>query len=328
MFARYLSLVAIFLAVSCKEVDISPFPNWQNFAIENSSLPSNYIDEITVDNDGIAWIASANYLVRFDGNSFTSFKFSETSGERTGKIFIDHLNNKWFATYYWVYKFNGSSFEKYEPVLGLYLQRDKRLCMVRRSLVETLDIDTGESEFCETPGDQSGYLVSYKSMIEDLKGRKFGFRQNSIDGYVLDVTLDFCTKGQSIDGGDLGELVLSPDSLIYRTSRYGFNIIKTDLEIKYIDPANYQLPSAWILDIAISDNGSRVWVGCNKKYEDHFFTSAPRVGGLVEYNPADGKIAVYNTSNSGMVSDHVAAVAVSNNKILVGTDMGLSVYTP
>ncbi len=64
-------------------------------------LPQSSVISIVQTHDGYLWLATLNGLVRFDGNSFTSFDVNKTPGLPSNRIvflFVDSANTLWVGT--------------------------------------------------------------------------------------------------------------------------------------------------------------------------------------------------------------------------------------
>jgi hypothetical protein len=319
-----LQLVAVFF-LSCEE-DRTQHRGWKTFTTSNSTLPGNIISEITVDDNGVAWLGVENYLVWFDGKSFTRYKFADTP-DVVQAIYVDGHDNKWLDARSGLYKFDNTSFEKFAAVAGLFVEKDT-LWTVRGNQLEKIQISTGATISCTVAYD---FNDGYYELKKDLKGRYLaGTTQYRYTKQIQLIKNDFCSTSTTIVP-DLGEsepkLTISPDSLIYfTTGGSGLGIIKKDMSYELLHPWNGGLPSNWTLDIAVEGDGSKVWVA----YTSLWFTPEPPVpaSGLVEYSPNLGVVNVYDTSNSGLADDtYISAVAVMKNKVLAGTLKGLSVLT-
>jgi hypothetical protein len=75
---------------------------WVNYRKDNSEIPLYFglYDQITIDRQGIKWIASLEGLVRFDDKAWTLFN-SDNSPMPTNMTFyigVDNLNNKFIQT--------------------------------------------------------------------------------------------------------------------------------------------------------------------------------------------------------------------------------------
>lgn len=85
--------------------------------MENSNLPNNMNDHISIDKNGVIWLTTDEGLVTFNG---TEFKNAEQNITDKGKYFryyglsTDNRNTKWFFATGNVYSFNDNNWTKYE----------------------------------------------------------------------------------------------------------------------------------------------------------------------------------------------------------------------
>lgn len=73
--------------------------SWTRYTMDNSGLPSNYADDITVDRDGNKWIGTRDGLAKFDDENWTVFN-SENSDLPLGWIWavlVDNRDNVWIG---------------------------------------------------------------------------------------------------------------------------------------------------------------------------------------------------------------------------------------
>lgn len=77
----------------------------QNYVISHygmeDGLPQSTVNDITQTDDGYMWLATFGGLVRYDGNSFTTFNRSNTKGMRSDRIlhlYTDRQGTLWVAT--------------------------------------------------------------------------------------------------------------------------------------------------------------------------------------------------------------------------------------
>ena len=107
-FSFYLSLVNIFASVFCV---LLSFPTYTQSIFDNplvineeNGLPSNSVQQLMADEDGIVWIGSSGGLTRFDGMVIENYQYDpedSTSLLSHGvrDIFSDHENGKiWVST--------------------------------------------------------------------------------------------------------------------------------------------------------------------------------------------------------------------------------------
>ena len=304
------------------------FSNWKTLTTENSSMLDDVIVSITVDDADVAWIGTRNYLIRYDGTSFTNYKLSETTSNAIYEIVIDQLGNKWISAWSGLYKFDNSTFVKYsERVNDIYFVRKESTLYILKTFydVERLEIGTGVSESCVI--DPAAFRLG-----EGAGDRKFMCTFTSPFHTVVKVAGDnFCSSGTpvaTVHMAEYTELTAGPDSALYFTTPIeGFGIVKPDLSLKMINPENSDLPSGYTISIAPDQQRKTVWIGCNDIRHIETY-DPPDEGGLVEFSSATEVMNVYNTSNSGLPNNHVTVVAVQKDKILMGTPAGLTIFTP
>ncbi|MGE5430648.1 MAG: two-component regulator propeller domain-containing protein [Syntrophomonadaceae bacterium] len=113
---RYLLL--IFTVFTAYFNAFSQQPAWKVFNTSNSGLPTNNINCVAIDKDGIKWIGTDFGLVRYDDYSWQVFDDSNSPLIRNGRIIIssisiDSLNNKWICTTQGLYCFDGANWKSF-----------------------------------------------------------------------------------------------------------------------------------------------------------------------------------------------------------------------
>ena len=97
--------------------------NLKNYKISvwnsnNSNLPNNMNDHITIDKDGLIWLTVDEGLVNFDGKDFKNAEQNITDKGKFfsyNKITCDNDNVKWVSATNNIYSFNNTKWIKYEP---------------------------------------------------------------------------------------------------------------------------------------------------------------------------------------------------------------------
>ncbi|MGM0588503.1 MAG: ligand-binding sensor domain-containing protein [Bacteroidota bacterium] len=91
-----------------------------HFGMEDG-LPQSTVNDITQTPDGYMWLATFGGLVRYDGNSFTTFNRSNTPGMRSDRIlhlYTDSDGTLWVATENGFLRYQDGEFKSYEFKLG------------------------------------------------------------------------------------------------------------------------------------------------------------------------------------------------------------------
>lgn len=315
------------------EISIKTIANagWEYFNKSNSSMEQESITAIAVDGSGVAWIGAQNYLIAFDGHSFTNYKYTDLPS-KVKKIVIDQFNNKWLLTTSGLYKFNNSIFKSYGSARQIILHADATLSILRTGVVlEKLKIEQDVFESCsiiavEEYGNYVFSLEHVDDVAQDISGRAFCTSVGGITSWVyMSDTNNLCykhTKLFSIWEVWSIDFNISPDSLVYISTQGGaggLHILDKNLKVNHVGSQD-------ITSVAFQDDGTKVWLGCMVVNDEHF--KRHNAGGLQLYSPGHGFLNSYRTTNSGLLHDNVFAVAVMNNKILAGTQLGLSVFSP
>ena len=105
----YLHRIIFFCLIWALQADISLINaqeiDFQNYVITRfemkDGLPQSSVNDIIQTRDGYIWLATFGGLVRFDGNTFTTFNRSNTKGMRSDRIlnlYEDHEGAIWLST--------------------------------------------------------------------------------------------------------------------------------------------------------------------------------------------------------------------------------------
>ena len=73
---------------------------WRYFNTGNSGLKSNFIDDMAVNHDGRIWAGADEWLMIFNGTSWTSRDLDKDFGFKTwiNSFYLDSLNRMWITT--------------------------------------------------------------------------------------------------------------------------------------------------------------------------------------------------------------------------------------
>jgi len=121
-----LCLIALlFTAAACKKdkvvkpaptpADNETYPEWVNYNTTNSKLPNNQVNAITVNKNGIKWIATTDGLARLKGTEWTIYN---TDNSPLPSSFIQAVATEddgtvWIGTDKGLAKFNGAKWLVY-----------------------------------------------------------------------------------------------------------------------------------------------------------------------------------------------------------------------
>lgn len=91
-------------------ISITERPSWRTFDVYNSPLPSNRVNAIAVDDNGVGWIATDSGLARFDGINWTIYteQFRDPLLEyfepRVTNVITDRTGNVWVNAFSQIHK--------------------------------------------------------------------------------------------------------------------------------------------------------------------------------------------------------------------------------
>ena len=147
--------------------------NWEVFNINNSGIPDNRINNISLDNQRNLWISTLNGLVKFDYNSWTVYSTlnSGLPDDFVTSVQFDKNNFAWVTTYGGgAAKFDGSTWSTFNsdelPILNNFLFN---LC-----------IDKNNNKWFNCSG--SGISIFNENGISEVRHEK----GNSINKFYLE----------------------------------------------------------------------------------------------------------------------------------------------
>lgn len=76
---------------------------WTQYTTANSEIPSNQVNDLAIDKNGVIWLTTNKGIAAFDGKNWVVYnkKNSGLVEEDVLNISIDNKNNKWFGTYFY-----------------------------------------------------------------------------------------------------------------------------------------------------------------------------------------------------------------------------------
>lgn len=89
---------------------------WVDYQVSNSSIQSNNLTAIAIDNNNVKWIGSNNRgLIRYDGVSFINFDLTNSAvpSNQINCISVDNQNRIWIGTNFGIGIFDGISWSIY-----------------------------------------------------------------------------------------------------------------------------------------------------------------------------------------------------------------------
>ena len=88
---------------------------YENYTKSNTSIQFNAATSIDKDNAGNVYFYTANSLVKFNGQNFSEYSFTNKPYLHGNAIVVDKFNIVWLASDLGLIKFNGADFEIIEP---------------------------------------------------------------------------------------------------------------------------------------------------------------------------------------------------------------------
>ncbi|MDP2983702.1 MAG: two-component regulator propeller domain-containing protein [Candidatus Latescibacter sp.] len=94
------------------------------YTIWNTPLPSNHVEAVACDREGVIWLATDKGVARYDGNSWKLFRTTDGLAQnQVSEIYVDDQNTKWFVynptTPSGVTRYDGLTWKTYTTADGL-----------------------------------------------------------------------------------------------------------------------------------------------------------------------------------------------------------------
>ena len=302
--------------------------NWTVYNSSNSDLPDDLVSDIAIDEQNNKWIVTRKGLVKFDEVNWTIYYPSNFGlpSSSVRAIIIDKQGNKWIGTSEGVLKFDGINWDIYYPPIN------------------SLPYNTISSIVIDTQGNR---WIGTRDGLAKFDGVNWTVYNTSNSGLpdnnVIAIAID--GQGNKWIGTYSGGLAKFDGAnwTVYNTSNSGLPsnyvqaiaidrqgnkwIVLWDALAKFdgvkwrvYNISNSGLPSSRLTSLAIDQEGN-IWVGT-----EPYSSGGTWVGcGLAKFDGANW--TVYNTSNSGLPSNYVTAIAIDGqgNK-WIGTGGGLAKF--
>ncbi|MCX6232315.1 MAG: hypothetical protein NTZ33_12325, partial [Bacteroidetes bacterium] len=90
--------IYIFIIICLLNINLKA-QTFTNYTLSNTGVSINWASVLTIDKFGNLWIGSPNYLVKYNGSTWTSWCLNiSASVQDINSIAIDNQNNKWIGT--------------------------------------------------------------------------------------------------------------------------------------------------------------------------------------------------------------------------------------
>lgn len=298
---------------------------WKTYNRTNSTMPDNNVNCLFVDNDNVLWIGTNNGLVSLDNDVFSIY--STGNGKLPVNsirvITMDKNGFYWLGTSNGLIRFDKNSYVHYTA--GNSRLPDNTITSITVGKNNDLWIGTFSGGMVKFDGVSFTVFNIYNSDIPS----------NSIRALVYQPSSELLWIGTSNQGlvkfngtsfqsfniynsflpsNYISKIILYDESnIIVGTGQPGGNVGGLRMfngSIFIFIASNLSFTEGVVLDI-ILDSEKNIWFSTIN-------------GGLRYYNPQKQKI--FNTGNSGLVSNTITSIAIDKNNIKWAGNTGLSKY--
>ena len=290
---------------------------WMNFNTTNSLMPSNQVNAIAIDVQGVKWIAAEKGFVKFDNVNWVIYNRSNSSLSCPHPlgVAIDQYGIKWIATFcQGLVKFDGSTFTTYDtmatPVSSIAIDKnDIKWAGMQTGGVAKFD-GTNWIFYTSSNSPLPSNVIKYIAV--DPQNNKWIATDNGLAKFDDVNWTIYNTSNSGLPDNNVMTITIDNNSNKWiGTYTGGLAKFNTQGWVVY-DTLNSGLQCNLVYSIAL-DQQNTIWVGtCH--------------GGLNKFDGVNW--TVYNTSNSNLPQNWNSAIAIepNGNKWIGLHDNGLAAY--
>jgi ligand-binding sensor domain-containing protein len=315
----------LFIVVSSVvQLSIGQNPQWLVFDTSNTIMLSNYISDISIDNNNNKWISSNLGLSKFDNVDWTNFDTSN-SGLPTPQItsLATEGNIVWMGTSSNLNS-SGAGLVSFDGLIWTIY--DSTNTPMLSNSISSISIDNHNNKWV---GGVSGQVLKFNNntwtVFNNIYNSQWGFDIKNFDFNNDTVWLATGAGVSNFFGNSTWEHYNTLNSDLPSMTVF---TIKNENYIKWIgtwnglakvtgtewtiyNSANSILPHNGIISLAIESNGTK-WIGTYG-------------GGLVKFDGTT--MTVFNTSNSDIPNNFIRTIQIDkNSNKWIGTNKGVAVF--
>lgn len=284
---------------------------WRVYTMKDGLIDQR-VRVITEDPGGNIWIGTVSGVSRFDGETFTSFKYQEDlARDFISDILFDRDGRVWFATSRGVVCIDGGRFIRYTTAQGLSHNQVNVLLVDRQGNIwigtdrGLKCLRSGQQELSDVGGKNDRQPV--QALLEDRYGNVWVGTVEELFHFASDKL--FNTGGRfRFSVGNISSIFEDNEGNIWFGTSSGLRKIQFLRIVNFTDMDG--LPSNLIWSI-LQDEKGRYWFGTGK--------------GLSCLS--EGKFKTYTTAD-GLGNDNIYALAIDQQgNIWIGTGNGLAVFS-
>lgn len=297
----------------------------QFWTINNSDLPHHWVNDLSIDQNGLLWVCSMAGISTFDGTSFIDHYTTGNTGlpvNEVNRIYIDTDNTKWFGVFHYydgggLVSFNANGWQTYNTSssgLSHY-----RVYAFKKSSTGDMWIGTNNAlskfdganwtHFNIHNSDIPSYTVT--AIEEDAQGVLWiatgGGGLSSFDGNSTWTPHN--TNTSQIPSDFINDIKIDQTGLKWIATQAGLATLDQNGNWVIYD-SNNGLPGNFVYSIGFDQQGN-TYAGTND--------------GLAMRN-SSGVWETFDITNSTIPDNRIYAIAPHNNLVWVGTNNGLAVF--
>jgi ligand-binding sensor domain-containing protein len=271
--------------------------HWTAYNSSNSGLAGDLVSAIAIDNAGDKWFGTDSGVSKYDGISWTTYNTTNSglANNSVEAIVIDSAGNKWFG-----FGFDGGGVSEFDGINWItYNTSNSGLAA---NTVYAIAIDSAGNKWFGTGADMDfadGSIVG--GGVSEYDGIRWTTYNTSNSGLASDTIYAIAIDSAGNKWfGTMARGVSEYDGTNWMT----YNASNSDLSgegVWGIDGTAYDITGATVGAIAIDRAGNK-WFGTRPWDTEEI--------GVIKYNGT--KWTTYNTSNSGLPTNDVFAIATDN----------------
>ena len=298
-------------------------PAWRVFDKSNSPLPSNLINCIAIDRDGVGWIGTDRGLGRFDGTTWTIFTVSDSVllNNSILSIAVDSTNGIWVATSGGLSELRNGVWKKHQPsseTACVAAQTSGSIWVGSGKALRKLD---GTNITTYDPSN-SPIIIQPEKIVVDRSNMLWIIGSgNGVDRFDGTYWTHLNVDELGFAGyAPIANIAIDLVGNVWLATERG--LIQFDGTLSTVYPVNddstvFPGPTP---DAMCFDHAGTMWIGTSAYRTTHF---GEKNGGLGRYDGVNAWF--YHSGNSGLPYNAIFDIkADSRNTIWIGTSAGLA----
>ncbi len=301
---------------------------------QNDGLPSDHVNQILQDSDGLMWFATYNGLASYDGYSFNTYNYNPADSTTINHDFVISMCEE-SSRYIWIVTTNGvCRFDKEQCIFKRFSSTKE--CLLSRSGLRKIKIDSKGNLWMAT---NAGFIV-YNIQNEKIdcyysdENNPNSLSSNSVNDIYIDKNSNVWVatdKGLDLFDRELESFTRIKDGYFLRLIKYNAGIMAITRDfIRYITPSVDDIDFSKVILEGIKDNWVVTDVLINYQGADWYTI---RDVGTLCFNKENRSYTIYKYDkyDKKSINSNVPQCIYkdNNDNLWIGTfDGGINFYSP